>query len=94
MAVLVESWFADASKYQEPGFEAALFVATGLGEHRVANIFPMGRGILGLLVLDAKDRCALFVPVEQCSFIIRSCRVAETGDRVVLGFAQPQRSSP
>ena len=94
MAVLVESWCRDADKSQKPGFETALFVATGLGEHRVANIYAMGRGIIGMIVLDSRERCIIFAPVEQCSFIVRSCKIAKAGDRVVLGFACPQRSSP
>jgi len=72
---------------RQPGREVQLLVATPFGIHRATSLQVEGADMLSIGILADKDGASvLYVPVEQCSFMVSHFKPKRNEDRIIVGF--------
>ena len=83
----IEKTWAECIRGKQPDREVQLLVASDFGIFRVTFLTSYGPDTLMISTYGSPDDGGiLFVPVEQCSFLVRHYKPEPEEERVVVGF--------
>ena len=84
----VEKLWRESYTGKRPDFEIELSVATPFGVARVVFLNTQGADTLSINVADDEtdDHRLLYVPVEQCTFMLRHFKPKPDEKKIVVGF--------
>ena len=83
----VQKLMRESYNGKQSDFEVELVVATPFGIDRVVFLFTQGPDMLSINVVgETDDYRRLYVPVEQCAFMMHHYKPKPDEERIVVGF--------